>query len=63
LVQPWGKNTAIQSTTISIHATAEEAFTEIEQLADRIMATGDRPDAIALVVIGPDGRVVVRRSH
>jgi hypothetical protein len=63
LVQPWGKDPNLESTTVSLHGTAEEAFAEIERLADRIMATGDRPDAIALVVIGPDGRVVVRRSH
>jgi hypothetical protein len=62
-VQPWGRNPDRESTTVSVHATAEEAFAEIERLAYRIANTGDRPEAIALVVIGPDADVVVLRSH
>jgi hypothetical protein len=63
LVQPWGKDPNLESTIVSLHETAAQAFAEIERLADPIIATGDRPDAITLVVIGPDGRVGVRRSH
>jgi hypothetical protein len=63
VVQPWGRDPNVESTTVSVHATADETFAEIERLADRIIATGDRSDAITLVVIGPDGRVVERRSH
>lgn len=60
VVQPWGKDPARQSTLLSEHATAGDAFAEIDRLAEQMLGTGDRPDAIELVVVNADGAVVRR---
>jgi hypothetical protein len=44
----------------SEHPTAADAFGEIERLATRMRATGARSDAIELVVVDGEGRVVGR---
>jgi hypothetical protein len=60
VVQPWGRDPGRQSTTISEHATAVEAFGHIDALAERMHRTGVPPGEIELVVVNGDGRVVAR---
>jgi hypothetical protein len=45
VVQPWGSDKARQSTVISEHATAAEAFREIDRLASEMVRTGAPSDA------------------
>ena len=58
VVQPWGPDKARQSTLISDHATAAEAFGEIDRLASEMVRTGAPSDAVELVVVDLDDHVV-----
>jgi hypothetical protein len=58
VVQRWGRDRARQATVISIHATAEEAFAEIDRLSAQMVRTGDRPDAVELIMVDDTGNVV-----
>lgn len=60
IVQPWGKDKAKQATLISEHVTAAEAFREIDRLASEMVRTGAPSDAVELLVIDDDGRLVTR---
>ncbi len=54
IVQPWGPDKARQATLISEHATAAEAFREIDRLASEMVRTGSPSDAVAFVVVDAD---------
>ena len=58
VVQPWGPDKARQSTLISEHATATEAFREIDRFASEMIRTGAPSDAVELVVVDLDDHVV-----
>lgn len=60
VVQPWGPDKARQSTLISEHVTAEEAFAFIERFAEQAARTGAQSDAVELVVVNSAGQVVSR---
>jgi hypothetical protein len=60
VVQPWGPNKARQSTVISEHATAAEAFREIDRLASEMVRTGAPRDAVELVVVDQEDEIVRR---
>jgi hypothetical protein len=60
VVQPWGHDRARQATIVSTHATASEAFAEIDRLAERMVRTGDRSDAVALIVVNEHGDIIER---
>ena len=60
LVQPWGKKVATESTTVSTHRTVADAFRELDRLADQMLRTGGRADAVTLVVIDADGNQIRR---
>lgn len=62
VVQPWGPDKARQSTLISEHVTAEEAFAFIERFAEQAARTGAQSDAVELVVVDAEGRLVARAS-
>ena len=63
VVQPWGDHPESESTTVSIHTIADEAFLEIERMAERIVSTGADPSAICLLVVDAGGTVIRRSSH
>ena len=46
VVQPWGPKIAKQSTVLSKHASAEDAFREIDRLAAEMVRTGAPSDPI-----------------
>ena len=60
VVQPWGRDRARQATLISEHASAAEAFQEIDRLAAQMTRTGAPSDAIELLVLDHEGRIVRR---
>jgi hypothetical protein len=60
VVQPWGPDVARQSTTISQHRTAALAFAAIDTIAVEMQRGGAPSDAVRLVVLDPDGRLVER---
>lgn len=62
VVQPWGKDKARQSTWLSEHDTAEEAFGEIDRLASEMSRTGAQSDAIELVVLDVNRGLIIGRS-
>ena len=62
-MQPWGKDRARQAIVISVHNSAAEAFAESDRLADRMVCTGDRPDAVELIVVDNADNLVLRRAH
>jgi hypothetical protein len=45
---------------VSEHATAREAFEEIDRLADRLVRTGAPSDAVELLVVDNHGGIVRR---
>jgi hypothetical protein len=51
VVQTWGRNAATESTLISEHPSAVDAFAEIDRLSARMARTGAPSDAVALVVV------------
>ena len=60
IAQPYGPDVGRESTTISEHATAAEAFAEIDRLAAQMARTGAPSDAITLVVLDPAGQLLRR---
>jgi hypothetical protein len=60
VVQPWGPNRAVEATLISEHATAAEAFAEIDRLSTQMVRTGAPSNAIELIVVDAAGRIVSR---
>ena len=58
IVQPRGPDKANQSTLISEHATAADAFTEIDRLAREMVRTGAPSDVVELVAIDQTGEIV-----
>jgi hypothetical protein len=60
VVQAWGPDKARQSTVISEHATAAEAFGEIDRLASEMVRTGAPSDAVELIVVDANDRIVKR---
>jgi hypothetical protein len=64
IVQPWGAHhKAQQSTLISEHPTAADAFAEIDRLTARMVRTGAPSDAVELLVIDQAGVIVQRPGH
>jgi hypothetical protein len=64
IVQPWGPDKARQSTVISDHATAADAFAEIDRLVSEMIRTGAPSDAIEFVVLDANNAVVLRaKTH
>ncbi len=57
-MQPWGPHKGRQATLISEHHTVAAAFAEIDRLASEMVRTGAPSDAIELVVVDADDRVV-----
>jgi hypothetical protein len=49
-----------ESTTISEHVTAIEAFAEIDRLAAEMVRTGARSETVTLLVVDATGAVVRR---
>jgi hypothetical protein len=60
IVQPYGRHVGRESTTISEHATAAEAFAEIDRLAEQMARTGAKPETVTLLVVDASGAVVRR---
>ena len=60
VVQPWGRDRATQSTLISEHLSAAQAFAAIDALAERMMRTGSPSNAVEFIVIDPESRIVSR---
>ena len=60
VVQPCGRDKAWESTVISEHPTAADAFNEIDRLSAEMVRTGAPSDAVELVVVDANGRIVRR---
>ena len=60
IVQPYGRNKARESTVISEHQTAADAFAEIDRLSAQMVRTGAPADAVELLVVDADGRIIQR---
>lgn len=62
VVQPWGNDRARESTEISSHPSADAAFAAIDRAAEQMARTGVRTDAVELIVIDEQFRIVPRRD-
>jgi hypothetical protein len=60
IVQPYGPDKARQSTLISKHRSAADAFATIDCLAAEMARIGVPSDAIELVVVDHAGEIVRR---
>jgi hypothetical protein len=60
VAQPWGPDEARQATLVKEHATAAEAFAEIDRLAAQMVRTGAPSNAIELLVVDANGQPVRR---
>jgi hypothetical protein len=60
IVQPYGRDKARESTVISEHQTAADAFAEIDRLSAQMVSTGVRADYVELIVVDEEGRIVQR---
>jgi hypothetical protein len=63
VVQPYGKNKARESTIISEHATAAEAFAEIDRLSSEMVRTGAPSDAIEFTLLSDMERLTHSQSQ
>ena len=64
IVQPYGRDKARESTVISEHQTAADAFAEIDRLSAQMVRTDAPADAVELLVVDAAGRIVQRpQSH
>jgi hypothetical protein len=45
---------------VSVHTTAADAFAEIDRLAEQMAHTGDRSDAVELIVVDSEHQLVRR---
>ena len=62
-VQPWGKDKARQATALSEeHASAVAAFDAVERLRAQMVKTGAHAEAIELVVVDGEGRILRSRD-
>jgi hypothetical protein len=59
-VVQWGRDKARQGTLVSEHATAHEAFEEIDRLADQMVRTSTPSNAAELTVVDVDDGIVIR---
>ena len=59
VMQPWGPDKGRQATLVSEHATVE-AFDAIDQLSAEMVRTGAPSNAVELIVVNADDRVVPR---
>ena len=60
VVRPFGRNRARESTMISEHATAADAFAEIDRLSAQMVRTGAPADAVEFIVVDEAGRIIQR---
>lgn len=60
IVQPYGRDKARESTVASEHATAADAFAEIDRVSAQMVRTGAPSNAVELIVVDPQGRIVQR---
>jgi hypothetical protein len=60
VVRPYGRDKAREATTISEHATASEAFAEIDGLRARIARAGMPANKIELIVVDAADQIVPR---
>ena len=60
VVQPYGRDKARESTVISEHQTAADAFAEIDRLSARMVRTGAPSDAVEFLVVDAAGRIIQR---
>lgn len=63
VVQPFGKDRARESTIISGHHTAAEAFAEIDRLSSEMARTGAPSNAIELLVVDAERPIVLPCSR
>ena len=63
VVQPYGRDPFRESTVVSVHATADAAFSKIDRLSAQMTQSRARFDAVELVVIDFEKQFVVRRSN
>lgn len=62
VVLPYGRDKARQSTVLREHATAAEAFAEIDRLRAQIAKHGGPSNAVDLIVVDANDHVVPRAS-
>ena len=60
VVQPWGKDVATESTVVSTHDNAVDAFAEIDRMAEQMLRTSGSADLVRLVVVDESGKEVRR---
>ena len=60
VVQPYGRDKARESTVISEHATASEAFAEIDRLRAQMVRTGAPSNYVEFIVVDDAGQIVQR---
>jgi len=63
VVQPYGRDKARESTTMSWHATAADAFAEIDRLSTQMARTGAPTNAVELIVVDANDQIVSRAAH
>jgi hypothetical protein len=62
VVQPWGPDKGRQVTLQSEHATVAEAFAALDAISAAMARTGAPSDALELLVVDDDGRLMGRLS-
>jgi hypothetical protein len=60
IVQPWGRDKVNESTVVRTCGTIEAAFNELDRMVAEMIRTGSPSDAVELIVLDSDGRIVRR---
>jgi hypothetical protein len=63
VVQPYGRDKGREATVVYEAWSPEEAFAEIDRLAEEMKRTGAPSDAIELLVADQHGRIIRRGGH
>jgi hypothetical protein len=60
IVHPYGRDRTRQAMLISEHPTVEDAFAEIDRVAERMADRGVPTGAVELIVVDATGQLVTR---
>lgn len=63
VVQPYGRDKGRESTIVYEAASVAEAFAEMERLAEQMKRTGAPSNAVELLVVDEERRIVRRRAN
>ena len=60
LVQPWGRDRYRQASVTSVHDTVDDAYAQLDTIAEQLERDGTPPDYLELYVVDAERQPVAR---